>query len=29
MLTSVYARFTEGFNTRDLTTAKRLLDELT
>jgi predicted ATPase len=29
MLTPVYARFTDGFNTRDLTTAKRLLDELT
>jgi tetratricopeptide (TPR) repeat protein len=29
MLASVYGRFTEGFNTRDLITAKRLLDELT
>jgi predicted ATPase len=28
LLRSVYARFTEGFETVDLTTAKALLDEL-
>ena len=28
LLTSVYARFTKGFGTADLQTAKRLLDEI-
>jgi predicted ATPase len=28
LLAPVYAWFTEGFDTRDLTEAKRLLDEL-
>jgi hypothetical protein len=28
LLRSIYARFTEGFETVDLTTAKALLDEL-
>jgi predicted ATPase len=29
LLASVYCRFTEGFHTADLRSAKRLLDELT